>query len=178
LPRCPDPSAPLQPVPGLPHSTSAPVAPPNVAASCLTRRTFGFCRRWSFELPLCPHPFGAVGGFRVPGFPGAMFRPLRLAVQLRVAPAIAPSGLAGDRASSCLESHVLQRHWQMACKSPRSIVRLDGAWRCRSRVAPAPASSGCAGNAAFRFPRAARPSARPLLEFAVARSLRSSGCAC
>jgi len=146
------PSAPPALEPGFPRGFALPVAPPDATASRLARRTFGFCRRWSFESPRISHPFGASSGLQAPGFPAALFRPLRLAVQLRVAPDVALSGLAGDGASGRPESPILQRLGRVSFGFPRNLAFPRSAYRCSSRVTPLTAPSGCAGDGSSSYP--------------------------
>jgi hypothetical protein len=129
-----------------------PIAPSDAAASRPAHHIFGFCRRWSFELPRIPHPISAPGGFWIPGFPAILFRPLRLAmhpwsrpqflhlpalpaIELRVAPKSVSFSPTGASTAGM----------PRGCALP--AVPPDAFPGC-----PVPASSGCAGDGSSSYP--------------------------
>jgi hypothetical protein len=117
-------------------------APPDAAASCPARCTFGLCRRRSLELPRVSHP-SALPSLKPRVAPKPCFR-LCLPMSRQVTPASASSGLAGDGSSSYPESRILQRFQHSSSELPRSFASL---------VAPADESPGLPGSCIFRLCR-------------------------
>lgn len=158
---------------GCPAISLVPVTSPDASASCPALCIFGFCRRSIFRSPGISTPFGASGGFQVPGFPATLFRPCA-------------SRCITGRPSLCIFRPCRRLIIELPRRSRPSapllrrlrVSSLLRSSRCASQhrfqVYPSPCIFRLYRQRIFELPRTSRSSVPPVLELSVSLALRSA----
>jgi len=144
--------------PGCPDSSHCAVAPSMCPPGCPSGCIFRLFRRWSFESPRFSHP-SAVPCSGAPGCPGSSLYQCRLPIQASGRPASCIFRLPAMDHRVSPKSHPFSGTAACAPGCPFAPARI--ASQCPPRVAPVPASSGCALSDFCGLPRFFIPLAPP-----------------